>query len=96
MDHAPVPVEDAFGICRILNGRVYCRQRGNKTEDKWHYAALNGLLQHINSYLVYWARRKYRRLRTYKKARRWWDGLTARQPRLFTHWAWMTEFQNSL
>jgi RNA-directed DNA polymerase len=63
---------------------------------RFYRTELDGLLQRINTYLVRWARRKYKRLRTYKKARRWWDGLTARQPRLFAHWAWMTEFQNSL
>jgi RNA-directed DNA polymerase len=63
---------------------------------RFYRTSLNGLLQRINTYLVRWARRKYKRLRTYKKARRWWNGLTARQPRLFAHWAWMTDFQNSL
>jgi RNA-directed DNA polymerase len=63
---------------------------------RFYRTELDGLLKRINTYLVRWARRKYKRLRTYKKARKWWDGLTARQPRLFAHWAWMTEFQNSL
>jgi RNA-directed DNA polymerase len=63
---------------------------------RFYRTELDGLLKRINTYLVRWARQKYKRLRTYKKARRWWDGLTARQPRLFAHWAWMTEFQNSL
>jgi hypothetical protein len=27
-----------------------------------------------------------------RKARRWWQELTARQPRLFAHWAWENEF----
>jgi RNA-directed DNA polymerase len=63
---------------------------------RFYRTELDGLLKRINTYLVRWARRKYRRLRTYKKARKWWDGLTARQPRKFAHWAWMTEFQNSL
>jgi hypothetical protein len=62
---------------------------------RFYRTALNGLLQRINTYLVRWARRKYKRLRSYKKARKWWDGLTARQPRLFVHWAWMTDFRNS-
>jgi hypothetical protein len=50
---------------------------------RYYKTALNGLLQRINTYMVRWARRKYTRLRSYKKARKWWDGLTARQPRLF-------------
>ena len=62
---------------------------------RYYKTALNGLLQRINTYLVRWARRKYKRLGSYKKARKWWDGLTARQPRLFAHWTWMTDFRNS-
>jgi len=47
----------------------------------------------------YWrfsAKRKYKRLRTFKKVRKWWEGLTARQPHLFAHWAWMNDFKYSL
>jgi group II intron reverse transcriptase/maturase len=63
---------------------------------RFYRTALNGLLQRINSYLVRWAKRKYKRLRSFKKVRRWWEGLTARQPRLFAHWAWTTDFRYSL
>ena len=63
---------------------------------RFYRTALNGLLQRINTYLVRWAKRKYKRLRTFKKVRRWWEGLTARQPRLFAHWAWMTDSKYSL
>jgi group II intron reverse transcriptase/maturase len=63
---------------------------------KFYRTALNGLLQRINTYLVRWAKRKYKRLRSYNKVRKWWEGLTARQPRLFAHWAWMTDFKYSL
>ena len=63
---------------------------------RFYRTALNSLLQRINTYLVRWAKRKYKRLRTFKKVRRWWEGLTARQPRLFAHWAWMTDSKYSL
>ena len=63
---------------------------------RFYRTALNSLLQRINTYLVRWAKRKYKRLRSYKKVRRWWEGLTARQPRLFAHWAWMTDSKYSL
>jgi hypothetical protein len=53
---------------------------------------LDGLLRRINTYLVRWARRKFRRLQAFKKAKRWWNGLLRRQAALFAHWAWMTEF----
>jgi RNA-directed DNA polymerase len=59
-------------------------------------SALEPLLRRINSYLVRWARRKYKRLRSFKKVKKWWDGLTARQPRMFAHWKLTTGFQNSL
>jgi hypothetical protein len=52
----------------------------------------DGLLRRINAYLMRWARRKYKRLRPFRKARRWLHELTARQPRMFAHWAWMNEF----
>jgi RNA-directed DNA polymerase len=63
---------------------------------RFYRTALNGLLQRINSYLVRWAKRKYKRLRSFKKVRKWWEGLTARQPRLFAHWTWVTAFKYSL
>jgi RNA-directed DNA polymerase len=59
-------------------------------------SALEPLLRRINSYLVRWARRKYKRLRSFKKVKKWWDGLTARQPRMFPHWRITTGFQNGL
>ena len=63
---------------------------------RFYRTELNALLRRINAYLVRWARRKYKRLRTYKKARRWWEGLIERQPHMFAHWAWNAEFRNSL
>ena len=59
---------------------------------RYYRTALEPLLRRINSYLVRWARRKFRRLRAFKRAKRWWHGLLQRQPALFAHWAWMTEF----
>jgi RNA-directed DNA polymerase len=59
---------------------------------KFYRTELDGLLRRINTYLVRWARRKFRRLRAFKRAKRWWNGLLRRQPALFAHWAWMTEF----
>jgi RNA-directed DNA polymerase len=59
---------------------------------KFYRTELDGLLRRINTYLVRWARRKLKRLRSFKKAKRWWNSLLRRQPNLFAHWAWMTEF----
>jgi len=53
---------------------------------RYYRTALDGLLRRINAYLMRWAQRKYKRLRSFKKARRWWHGLTARQPGMFALW----------
>jgi RNA-directed DNA polymerase len=46
---------------------------------------LNQLLRRVNTYLTRWARRKYKRLRSYKRFHRWWAGLIDREPGLFVH-----------
>ena len=46
------------------------------------------LLQRINTYLMRWARKKFKRLRSWKRFKAWWRGLTEREPELFAHWAW--------
>ena len=58
---------------------------------RYYRTALDRLLKRINTYLVRWAQRKYKRLRPFRKALRWWARLTERQPRMFAHWAWMLE-----
>jgi RNA-directed DNA polymerase len=50
---------------------------------------LDPLLRRINAYLVRWLRRKYQRLRPFKKALACWQRITRQQPCLFAHWAWM-------
>jgi RNA-directed DNA polymerase len=53
--------------------------------------ALNRLLKRINTTYLHWAQRTCKRLRPFRKALRWWTGLTERQPRMFARWAWMPE-----
>jgi hypothetical protein len=69
--------------------RSRCRRHVGWTSRQ---TELDGLLRRINTYLVRGARRKFTRLKSFKKAKRWWNGLLLRQPALFAHWAWMTEF----
>ena len=40
-----------------------------------------------------WARKKYKRLRTWKRFKAWWGGVTEREPELFVHWAWMRAYR---
>lgn len=50
-----------------------------------------GLLQRINAYLMRWARKKYRRLRSRRRLDAWWERLVANEPGMFAHWAWVTD-----
>jgi hypothetical protein len=54
----------------------------------YYRTALDPLLARINAYLMRWIRRKYQRLRPFKKAEACWRRITRQQPRLFAHWAW--------
>ena len=53
---------------------------------RFYRTVLDPLLQRVNTYLRRWAGRKYKRLRTIKRFKRWWTGLLQRAPRLFAHW----------
>ena len=53
---------------------------------RYYRTALDPLLKRVNAYLTRWAGRKYKRLRTHKRYRRWLAGLLSRQPGLFAHW----------
>jgi RNA-directed DNA polymerase len=55
---------------------------------RFYRSKLYPLLRRINSYLMRWARQKYRRLHSFKAFHRWWRGLLDREPTLFRHWAW--------
>jgi RNA-directed DNA polymerase len=47
------------------------------------------LLRRINYYLMRWVRKKYRRLKTFKKFHRRWKQITKMYPLLFAHWKWV-------
>lgn len=53
---------------------------------------LHPLLKRINGYLVRWAGKKYRRLASFKRVKRWWDALLDRNRGLFAHWQWTGTF----
>jgi RNA-directed DNA polymerase len=55
----------------------------------FHRSAMHTFLQRINAYLLRWARRKYKRLRGYRKAKAAWQRVISQHPRLFAHWAWV-------
>ena len=44
---------------------------------RFYRSALHQLLQRINTYPMRWARKKYRRPRSFKRFRAWWTGVLA-------------------
>lgn len=59
---------------------------------RFYRSRLHPLLKRINGYLVRWARKKYRRLGSFKRVKRWWDDLVERHRDLFVHWQWTGTF----
>jgi RNA-directed DNA polymerase len=59
---------------------------------RFYRSKLAPLLQRINTYLMRWAGRKYKRLRSYKRFKAWWFGIVDRDPELFAHWRWVCTF----
>jgi len=54
---------------------------------RFYKSELYPLLRRINTYLVRWAKRKYKRLRGHtKRAQRWLVRIARRQPTLLAHW----------
>ena len=54
-------------------------------------SALSTLLARINTYLMRWVRKKYKRLRAIRKAQARWEYVTKTYPRYFAHWAQVTD-----
>jgi RNA-directed DNA polymerase len=59
---------------------------------RFYRSRLTPLLQRINTYLMRWAGKKYKRLRSYKRFTAWWFGILDRDPDLFAHWPWVRTF----
>jgi RNA-directed DNA polymerase len=54
---------------------------------RFYKSRLYPLLRRINEYLLRWATRKYKRLRSHLlRAKRWLRNVTRREPALFAHW----------
>jgi RNA-directed DNA polymerase len=54
---------------------------------RFYRSRLHPLLKRINTYLVRWAKRKFKRMRgSYPRARQWLVSVARREPKLFAHW----------
>jgi RNA-directed DNA polymerase len=58
---------------------------------RFYRSRLYRLLRRINTYLMRWARRKYKRLHGFTRCFAWWRGLLDREPTLFRQWAWVRD-----
>ena len=56
----------------------------------FYSTALHPFLGRINTYLVRWIHKKYRRYRGYRRAIQAWARAVAQYPRLFAHWSQIT------
>jgi len=59
---------------------------------RYYRTELYPLLRRINAYLMRWLRKKYKRLRAFKKAHAAWKRTTRQYPRFFAHWRWVHAF----
>jgi group II intron reverse transcriptase/maturase len=55
----------------------------------FYRTALHPVLHRINTYLLRWIMKKYKKLRTWKKAVQSMRDAVTRHPRYFAHWAWV-------
>ncbi|WP_197048961.1 group II intron maturase-specific domain-containing protein [Streptosporangium roseum] len=74
---------------RTGNGGLFVSFHGwMRYYGAFNRTALHPLLERINSYLLRWIRKKYRRLRTVKKALRAYQSAVRAYPVMFRHWRW--------
>jgi group II intron reverse transcriptase/maturase len=59
---------------------------------RFNRSALHRVLQRINTYLMRFLRNKFRRVRSFKKAKAGWQRIISQHPKAFAHWAWITAF----
>jgi RNA-directed DNA polymerase len=87
--HRRTAAPDLADLANEINPKVRGWMNYYGTYEPWE---MRPLLMRINAYLMRWARKKYKRLTAYTRAFRWWQRVTERDPKLFAHWAWTTEF----
>ncbi|MBM0227743.1 MULTISPECIES: group II intron reverse transcriptase/maturase [Micromonospora] len=59
---------------------------------RFNRSALYPFLQRINAYLMRFLRHKFKRVRSFKKAKAGWQRIIDQYPKAFAHWAWVNAF----
>ncbi len=95
-DATTVDAKDPGGETPGVSAKTYRRltspRQSSTLHGRFNRSKLTPLLQRINTYLMRWAGRKYKRLRSYKRFKAWWFGIIDREPELFAHWKWVRTF----
>ena len=77
---------DGPEIARFVNPKI----RGWMTYyGAFYRSALYPLFRRINTYLLRWSMKKYKKLRSWRKAIRAMAEAAGNRPRYFAHWAWV-------
>jgi RNA-directed DNA polymerase len=77
---------DFVGLARQINPVV----RGwMQYYGAFYRTELYPLLRRVNYYLMRWVRKKYRKLRTFKKFHKRWKQVTKTWPLMFAQWKWV-------
>ena len=86
--HLNVDVSGGVKTLEDLAKAINAQVRGwTNYYGRFYRTELGRLLGRINEYLVRWARRKFKRLRTSaRRAWRWLHGVQSRMPAIFAHW----------
>jgi RNA-directed DNA polymerase len=78
------PDKELMDLSNVFNPKV----RGwINYYGRFYKSALYPVLRHMNNALIYWARRKHKKLQRHsKRAENWLGKIAKREPKLFTHW----------
>ena len=77
------PEKSLQDIANILNSQIW---GWLNHYTHFYKSEIYGVLRYINSCLVKWARRKYKKLKARRKAEHWLGRIARRDTRLFAHW----------
>jgi hypothetical protein len=86
------PGGETLGVSAKTYRRATPPRQSSTLHGRFYRSRLTPLLQRINTYLMRWAGKKYKRLRSYRRFQKWWFGLIDREPELFQHWRWVHTF----
>ena len=87
------PKDKSFEISKGLVWEAYIVRGWMNYYGRFNRAEMYSLPNRVNTYVMRWARKKYVRLRSWKRFKAWWRGVTEREPELFAHWAWMRAYR---